>query len=43
MVDGYVLVDITLRMLQPPELKLAQGFGPAYHGLSSTEACSSTR
>lgn len=30
MVDGYVLVDITLRMLQPPELKLAQGFHKDY-------------
>jgi len=30
MVGGYVLVDITLRMLQPPELKLAQGFAPSY-------------
>jgi DNA (cytosine-5)-methyltransferase 1 len=30
MVGGYVLVDITLRMLQPPELKLAQGFEPDY-------------
>ena len=30
MVGGYVLVDITLRMLQPPELKAAQGFDKAY-------------
>ena len=30
MVDGYVLVDITLRMLQPPELKMAQGFPADY-------------
>jgi len=30
MVDGYVLVDITLRMLQPPELKAAQGFDKDY-------------
>lgn len=30
MVGGYVLVDITLRMLQPPELKAAQGFGKDY-------------
>jgi DNA (cytosine-5)-methyltransferase 1 len=26
----YVLVDITLRMLKPPELYLAQGFPPGY-------------
>ncbi|WP_439878913.1 DNA cytosine methyltransferase [Pseudomonas prosekii] len=30
MVGGYVLVDITLRMLQPPELKRAQGFPESY-------------
>jgi DNA (cytosine-5)-methyltransferase 1 len=30
MVGGYVLVDITLRMLQPPELKAAQGFDKSY-------------
>ncbi len=30
LVDGYVLVDITLRMLQPPELKRAQGFPDSY-------------
>ncbi|POA75382.1 DNA cytosine methyltransferase [Pseudomonas sp. GW531-T4] len=30
LVGGYVLVDITLRMLQPPELKLAQGFDKDY-------------
>lgn len=30
MIDGYVLVDITLRMLQPPELKAAQGFDKDY-------------
>lgn len=30
MVGGYVLVDITLRMLQPPELKAAQGFDKTY-------------
>jgi len=30
MVGGYVLVDITLRMLQPPELKAAQGFAKDY-------------
>ncbi|WP_339500167.1 DNA cytosine methyltransferase [Pseudomonas silesiensis] len=30
MVGGYVLVDITLRMLQPPELKAAQGFDTDY-------------
>lgn len=30
MVGGYVLVDITLRMLQPPELKAAQGFDKEY-------------
>ena len=30
MVGGYVLVDITLRMLQPPELKAAQGFDKGY-------------
>ncbi|WP_321837877.1 DNA cytosine methyltransferase [Pseudomonas kulmbachensis] len=30
MVGGYVLVDITLRMLQPPELKAAQGFDKDY-------------
>jgi len=29
-VGGYVLVDITLRMLQPPELKAAQGFDKSY-------------
>lgn len=29
-VGGYVLVDITLRMLQPPELKAAQGFDKDY-------------
>nr|WP_314492298.1 DNA cytosine methyltransferase [uncultured Pseudomonas sp.] len=29
-VGGYVLVDITLRMLQPPELKAAQGFDKGY-------------
>lgn len=28
--SGYVLVDITLRMLQPPELKRAQGFDESY-------------
>ena len=30
LVGGYVLVDITLRMLQPPELKKAQGFADSY-------------
>lgn len=30
MIGGYVLVDITLRMLQPPELKAAQGFDENY-------------
>lgn len=30
MVGSYVLVDITLRMLQPPELKAAQGFDKNY-------------
>ena len=30
MIGGYVLVDITLRMLQPPELKAAQGFDKNY-------------
>ena len=30
MVGGYVLIDITLRMLQPPELKAAQGFDKNY-------------
>ncbi|MEE4668222.1 DNA cytosine methyltransferase [Pseudomonas alliivorans] len=30
LVGGYVLVDITLRMLQPPELKRAQGFPESY-------------
>jgi DNA (cytosine-5)-methyltransferase 1 len=30
MIGGYVLVDITLRMLQPPELKAAQGFDKSY-------------
>jgi DNA (cytosine-5)-methyltransferase 1 len=30
MVNGYVLVDITLRMLQPAELKKAQGFPDSY-------------
>jgi DNA (cytosine-5)-methyltransferase 1 len=30
LVGGYVLVDITLRMLQPPELKKAQGFPDSY-------------
>ena len=30
MINGYVLVDITLRMLQPPELKAAQGFDRGY-------------
>lgn len=30
MVGDYVLVDITLRMLQPPELKAAQGFDKDY-------------
>ncbi|MEO8645348.1 DNA cytosine methyltransferase [Pseudomonas sp.] len=30
MVGGFVLVDITLRMLQPPELKAAQGFDKDY-------------
>lgn len=29
-IGGYVLVDITLRMLQPPELKAAQGFDKDY-------------
>jgi DNA (cytosine-5)-methyltransferase 1 len=29
-VGGYMLVDITLRMLQPPELKAAQGFDKDY-------------
>ncbi|WP_442115409.1 hypothetical protein [Pseudomonas sp. TAF7] len=36
MVGTYVLVDITLRMLQPSELKAAQGFDKDYsidHGL----------
>ncbi|WP_447892278.1 DNA cytosine methyltransferase [Pseudomonas marginalis] len=30
MIGGYVLMDITLRMLQPPELKAAQGFDKNY-------------
>lgn len=30
LVNGYALVDITLRMLQPPELKRAQGFDEDY-------------
>ena len=30
MVGGYVLIDITLRMLQPPEFKAAQGFDKDY-------------
>ncbi|GFM89392.1 DNA methyltransferase [Pseudomonas cichorii] len=30
LVNGYALVDITLRMLQPPELKRAQGFDEHY-------------
>jgi len=30
MVGGYVLIDITLRMLQPQELKAAQGFDKNY-------------
>lgn len=30
MAGGYVLIDITLRMLQPPELKAAQGFDKDY-------------
>lgn len=30
MLDGYVLIDVTLRMLQPPELKKAQGFPHDY-------------
>ncbi len=30
LVGDHVLVDITLRMLQPKELKLAQGFRPDY-------------
>lgn len=30
MVGGYALIDITLRMLQPPELKAAQGFDKDY-------------
>ena len=30
MVGGYVLVDITLLMLQPLELKAAQGFDKDY-------------
>lgn len=30
LVGDHVLVDITLRMLQPEELKLAQGFRPDY-------------
>ncbi|CRN01193.1 hypothetical protein [Pseudomonas sp. 34 E 7] len=30
MIGGYVLVGITLRMLQPPELKAAQGFEKNY-------------
>ncbi|MEG0969015.1 MAG: DNA cytosine methyltransferase [Pseudomonas sp.] len=30
MVGDYVLIDITLRMLQPHELKRAQGFRPDY-------------
>ncbi|WP_323156914.1 DNA cytosine methyltransferase [Pseudomonas rhodesiae] len=30
MIGGYVLLDITLRMLQPPELKAAQGFDQDY-------------
>ncbi|MBD8671570.1 DNA cytosine methyltransferase [Pseudomonas lurida] len=30
LVGGYVLIDITLRMLQPPELKAAQGFDKDY-------------
>ncbi|WP_256671771.1 hypothetical protein [Pseudomonas sp. PB106] len=29
-VVGYVLINITLRMLQPPELKAAQGFDKDY-------------
>ena len=37
----YVLVDISLRMLKPQELKLAQGFAPDYivdRGLFLNEA-----
>lgn len=30
LIGGYVLVDITLRMLTPRELASAQGFGPDY-------------
>ncbi|KPX68007.1 Site-specific DNA methylase [Pseudomonas amygdali pv. photiniae] len=30
LIGGYVLVNITLRMLQPPELKRAQGFPESY-------------
>lgn len=30
MVGDYVMVDITLRMLKPHELKRAQGFSPSY-------------
>jgi DNA (cytosine-5)-methyltransferase 1 len=30
MLDGYVLIDVTLRMLQPPELKKTQGFPHDY-------------
>ncbi len=30
LIGEYVLVDITLRMLQPPELKRAQGFPESY-------------
>lgn len=30
LLGDYVLVDFTLRMLTPPELKLAQGFAPDY-------------
>lgn len=30
LLGDYVLVDFTLRMLKPQELKLAQGFGPDY-------------
>lgn len=40
-VDGYVLVDITLRMLVPRELARAQGFGDDYiieRGLFETAA-----
>lgn len=40
MVGDYVLIDITLRMLQPHELKRAQA---SDRTTSSTEACSSMK